>query len=126
MNGTVFWYHPWSVSFKGGWFMDYKLVTECLIALGTLLAGIGAIYAAFAGVMTYRDSITASRAGNLIKTEEAFSRIMPTLMVIENGYRYKEKIVPLLAKIAERQRVGDEECKIVNNLDNEIAICYMF
>ena len=108
--------------------IDFKLITDGGVALGTVLAGLAAAYAAFVGLKTYKDSVIASRARTLLEAEAAFTKIMPILMVIENPDRYVEKVVPLIAKIKSqpRQRLDDTEFELLQKLDNGIRFFYVY
>ena len=106
--------------------IDSKVLSDGGVAVGTLLAGLAAIYAARVGLATYKDSVGTSRARTLLDAETAFSRVMPILMIIESPSRYAEKIVPLLAKLESGPRLSDEEFELLSKLENGIRFFYIF
>lgn len=108
--------------------IDSKLAADWGVAVGSILAALAAVYAAFVGLRTYKDSVMTSRARTLLEAEAAFTKVMPTLMLIEDPDRYNEKIAPLINKVFSdpHQRIDDTEFKLLYELDNAIRFFYIF
>jgi hypothetical protein len=105
---------------------SHASLTDVVTAIGTLLAALAAVYAAWVGIKAYREGTTARLAQTLIEAEAIFKESLPTFAIIEDDERYANTILPLLTKVKSGAPLSDGDVALLTSIDRAIRFFFIF
>lgn len=103
--------------------LDYSAVVT---AAGTAITAVAAVYAAWVGIKTYRDSVTVRLAQTLLQAETIFKDSLPIYALIEDDRRYEQEIAPVLAKATNGTKLTDDDINRLLSVDRAVRFFYIF
>jgi hypothetical protein len=102
------------------------VATDIVTAFGTAVAAAAAVYAAWVGINSYKESITVQLAQTLLQAETMFKESLPVYALIEDMARYRSEVAPVLTKAIANDDLTDQELALVISVDRAVRFFYIF
>ena len=104
---------------------EWSALGDLLAGVGTIVAVIGALVGGIVGLTRYRTRLKISAAELMLKMEEEFREVLPTVVLWEQRQYYDDRVAGVLRKCCEGERLVDEEVELMIQLDRSLRFFYL-